>query len=235
MTPPPLPSPLEGEGGVGGLKEKIEFMQLMTKEENERFCDLLASLLYPPDDELVKEIRQGTLYSFFAKYIDSVGGEKDTLKGFLKREGSENLFEDLRDEYDRLFSILGQDSISLAESFYKPWTTDPHCALPFASERGLLMGDSALHLLEVYHQCGLEASEEFKGCPDHLAMELEFLSYLYRRATDVEIKMFIEDHLSWIPLLREELNRHHPHPFYVSALEVLTLFLNRERERLEGR
>jgi hypothetical protein len=35
------------------------------------------------------------------------------------------------------------------------------------------MGDSALHLLEVYHHCGLEASKEFKGCPDHIAMELE--------------------------------------------------------------
>jgi TorA maturation chaperone TorD len=210
-------------------------MQLMTEEEKERFCDLLASLFYPPDAELVKGIRPRTLYSFFEKYIESQGGETDLLKGFLKEEGSENLLEDLSIEYDRLFSGLSQDSISLAESFYKPWTEDPHCALPFASERGLLMGDSALHLLEVYHRCGLEASEEFKGCPDHIAMELEFLSYLYRWATDIEIKMFIEDHLNWIPLLKEELNRRDPHPFYVSALEVLALFLNRERERLEGR
>ena len=97
------------------------------------------------------------------------------------------------------------------------------------------MGDSALHLLEIYHQCGLEASEEFKGCPDHIAMELEFLSYLYRWATDVEIKMFIKDHLNWTPLLKEELDRRHPHPFYVTALEVLALFLKRERARLEGR
>ena len=95
------------------------------------------------------------------------------------------------------------------------------------------MGDSALHLLEIYHQCGLEVSEEFKGCPDHIAMELEFLSYLYQQATDIEIKTFIEDHLDWIPLLREEFNRFHPHRFYGSTLEVLDLFLNKERERLE--
>ena len=204
-------------------------------QEKEYFCQLLASLFYPPDVELVKQIRQRTLYSFFEEYIESQGEEKDILKGFIEKERSENLLEELKDEYGRLFSGLSQDSISLVESSYKPWTEDPHCPLPFASERGLLMGDSALHLLEVYNQCGLEASEEFKGCPDHMAMELEFLSYLYRWATDVEIKLFIEDHLNWIPFLKEELNRRDPHPFYVSALEVLALFVNREGERLEGR
>lgn len=207
----------------------------MMNQEKEYFCQLLAALFYPPDVELVKQIRQRTLYSFFEEYIESQGEEKDILKGFIEKERSENLLEELKDEYDRLFSGLSQDSISLAESSYKPWTEDPHCPLPFASERGLLMGDSALHLLEIYNQCGLEASEEFKGCPDHMAMELEFLSYLYRWATDVEIKMFIKDHLNWIPLLKEELDGRHPHPFYVSALEVLSLFLDRERERLEGR
>ncbi len=207
----------------------------MTNREKEYFCQLLASLFYPPDLELVKQMHQRTLFTFFEKYIESIGGQKNILKGFLNEEGAENLFEDLRKEYDRLFSGLSQDSVSLAESFYKPWTADPHCPLPFASERGLLMGDSALHLLEVYHQCGLEASGEFKGCPDHLAMELEFLSYLYRWATDIEIKMFIEDHLNWISLLKEEMDQRHPHPFYVGVLEILVLFLKRERERLEGR
>ena len=101
-------------------------MQLTTEEEKERFCDLLASLFYPPDPELVKQIRQRTLRSFFEKYIESQGGEKDLLKGFLEERGSENLLEDLRDEYNRLFSGLSRDSISLVESFYKPWTQDPH-------------------------------------------------------------------------------------------------------------
>ncbi len=205
----------------------------MSAQEKEYFCQLLASLFYPPDQELVKQIHQGVLYSFFEGYIQSWGEGKDLLRGFLGRGVGENLLRDLKNEYGRLFSGLSQESISLVESFYKPWTQDTCCSLPFASERGLLMGDSALHLLEVYHQCGLEASEEFKGCPDHIAMELEFLSYLYQSATDVEIKTFIEDHMDWIPLLKEELMRFHPHSFYVSTLEVLGLFLNRERERLE--
>lgn len=84
--------------------------------------------------------------------------------------------KELKVEYDRLFSGLREESICLVESFYKPWTRDAHCPLPFASERGLLMGDSAIHLLAIYQQCGLEVSEEFKGYPDHIVMKLEFLS-----------------------------------------------------------
>jgi TorA maturation chaperone TorD len=97
------------------------------------------------------------------------------------------------------------------------------------------MGDAALHLASLYRHCGLEVADEFQGCPDHLVMELEFLSYLYRWAGDGEIKRFIEDHLDWVPLLKDEFRRRQPHPFYLSALEVLDLFLNQERERLEKR
>jgi TorA maturation chaperone TorD len=205
----------------------------MTTQEKEYFCQLLASLFYPPDQELVKQIQQRTLYSFFDKYIQSWGEEKSLLKGFFMEGEFENLLRDLKNEYGRLFSGLSEEGISLVESFYKPWTQDPHCPLPFASEKGLLMGDSALHLLEVYYQCGLEVSEEFKGRPDHIVMELEFLSYLYRWASDGEVKRFIEDHLDWIAFLKEELVRFHPHPFYSSLLKVLDLFLSMERKRLE--
>jgi len=205
----------------------------MTTQEKEYFCHLLASLFYPPDQELVKQIHQGTLYSFFEKYIQSWGEEKNLLKGFVTNGESESLLGDLKGEYDRLFSGLSKTSISLVESFYKPWTQDPRCPLPFAPERGYLMGDSALHLLEIYHQCGLEVTEGFKGCPDHIAMELEFLSYLYQRETDLEIKTFIEDHLDWIPRLNEEFKPFHPHPFYGSCMAVLALFLNKEGARLE--
>jgi TorA maturation chaperone TorD len=143
------------------------------------------------------------------------------------------IFEDLDDEYERLFSYLHGENVSLVESFYKPWTQDRHCPLPFSTARGLLMGDSALHLSEVYGQWGLELPVEFKSCPDHLVLEMELLSYLYKWAAEAEIRMFIEDHLDWIPLLGEELRRVDPHPFYVSAFEVLDLFIKMERERLE--
>jgi TorA maturation chaperone TorD len=209
-------------------------MRKMTNEERERFSEILARLFSPPDREMVEQIHLGNIHSFSHHYFQIWGEDSDMLQGFLIEGGSEIIFRDLKEEYGRLFSSeTGSEEIPLVESFYKPWTQDPHCPLPFATEKGLLMGDSALHLLAIYKQCGLEVAEEYKGMPDHLVAELEFLSFLCRRATDKEIRRFIEDHLDWIPLLREEFKEFHPHPFYRSALEVLILFLNKEKERLE--
>ncbi|MCJ7748607.1 MAG: molecular chaperone TorD family protein [Desulfobacterales bacterium] len=205
----------------------------MTAQEKEYFCQLLASLFYPPDQELAKQIYKGDVHSFFEKYVQSSDRDGDLIKGFLMEGDSETVYRNLKEAYERLFWGVSGEGIPLVESFYKPWTRDPYCTLPFASERGLLMGDSALHLSAIYQQCGLEVADEFKGRPDHIVTELEFLSYLYRWASDREVKRLIEDHLDWIPLLKEEFKKFHPHPFYSTSLEVLDLFLSMEKKRLE--
>jgi len=207
----------------------------MTGQEKETICQLLASLFCRPDQEMTKQIHDGSVHSFLERWIRPWGRDLTLLDGFLLKGDPEILLKDLREEYDRLFSELSGAGICLVESSYKPWTLDPRCTLPFASERGLLMGDSALHLQEIFRQSGLEVVDERKGTPDHLTVELDFLSYLYRCATDVEVKQFIKDHLDWVPLLKEKMEWSHPHPFYRSALEVLDIFLCRERERLEGK
>jgi putative dimethyl sulfoxide reductase chaperone len=209
-------------------------MMEMTNAERERFLEILACLFSPPDREMVELVHQGNIYSFFHPYFQIWGEDKNILEGFLTESGPEIVFRDLKEEYGRLFSSeTGSEKVSLVESFYKPWTQDPHCPLPFATEKGLLMGDSALHLCALNKQCGLEVEGKYQGMPDHLIMELEFLSYLYRWKKDKEIKGFIEDHLHWITLLREKFKEFHSHPFYRSTLEVLLLFLRKEKERLE--
>jgi putative dimethyl sulfoxide reductase chaperone len=205
----------------------------MADQEKKNVCLLMSFLFSPPDEEMVEQAHQGRVHSFFQRYVQSWGGDSGLLKGFLMKDDPGILLKDLGNEYDRLFSRLNNDSIPPVESVYKPWTQDPLCSLPFASERGLLMGDSAIHLLEIYRQTGLDVAEEFNGCPDHIVLELEFLSHLYREATDKEVKKFIEDHLDWISLFKEELTKLHPCPFYKSLLEILDLFLTTERKRLE--
>jgi TorA maturation chaperone TorD len=95
------------------------------------------------------------------------------------------------------------------------------------------MGDSAIHLLTLFQHCGLEVAEPFKGMPDHILIELEFLSYLYQEAGEEEIKRFIKDHLDWIPFLKESFEKADAHPFYISLIEILDLFINQEKGRLE--
>jgi TorA maturation chaperone TorD len=205
----------------------------VTHAEKEIFCGLMASLLSLPEMEMVEQISSGKAGSFFARWINAWGGDKILLSPFRAEIEPEAFFRDWQEAYRRSFCAVSQDPIPLAESFYKPWTRDPECRLPFATEKGHLMGDSALHMLALLKPCGLAVPEEFQACPDHLVIELEFLSFLYSRSTDREIKKFIADHLDWIPCLEEEFSRHHIHPLYAGILKLLDLFLNQERERLE--
>jgi TorA maturation chaperone TorD len=196
-------------------------------------CQILASLICPPDQASVEQVTQGTLYRFFKKVLQSRGGEKEILKGFVTQSSPQVVLKELKDDYDRLFSDTGKERISLVESYYKPWTRDPFCSLPFATEKGFLTGDSAIHLSAIYQHCGLEIKEPFQGMPDHMVIELEFLSHLYEEAGDEEIRRFIEDHLDWLLFLKEKCEKAHAHTFYMSLIGVLDLFINREKERLE--
>jgi TorA maturation chaperone TorD len=196
-------------------------------------CQILSFLFCPPDQEVMEQVNQGHLYGFFENVVQSWGGEIEILKGFLTQSPPQIFLQELKEDYDRLFSDTGNERISLVESFYKPWTQDPHCSLPFAKEKGFLMGDSAVHLSTLFQLCGIQVSGAFKGMPDHIVIELEFLSYLYQEAGDREIKSFLEDHLDWIPSLRERIENGHAHPFYISLIKVLDLFVDLEKKRLE--
>jgi len=197
------------------------------------FCEILSSLFCPPDKVMVEQLSQGHPYAIFKNYVQLREGEIGILKGFLTESPPQILLKELKDEYDRLFSDTGEERIPLVESCYKPWTQDPHCSLPFAKEKGFLMGDSAIHLSALFQHCGLGVDEPFNGMPDNIIIELEFLSYLYQEAGDEEIERFIKDHLDWIPLLKESFERAHAHPFFMSLIEVLDLFIKQERGRLE--
>lgn len=207
----------------------------MNSRDKALFCQKLSSLFLRPTPEIAKEVESGSLYQFFKPWL-SLWGEKEKkyLNGFLSFRESSRLEEELQQEYDRLFSEFGEEKIPLVESCYKPWTEDPQCLLPFAKEKGFLMGDPALHLLALFQRYGLEVEAPFQGVPDHLAIELEFLSFLYSRNTpEEEIRQFLTDHLNWIPFLREACVKSHAHPFYLNLIDILDRFIQHELGRLE--
>lgn len=207
----------------------------MSPEEKGLFCQVMASLFSPPDRAIFGEVMGGGLSDLLKNGVVAWGGDESFLKGLDIEGNPEKIFEEMRSEYHRLFEDEEGAKISLVESSYKPWTLDVHCPLPFAKERGYLMGDSALHLLALYQHFDLEIPSLFQGRPDHLILQLEFLSFLYQHATDREVKRVIEDHFDWIPSLREECQKAQPHPFYLTLIEILQLFLNSEKKRLENK
>lgn len=203
----------------------------MTNEEREDFCISMAGLFAAPERGDTGLCRDAAS-SLPRHPMPGPAEDPQGAAGLPLPRVQEVFVPELQEEYRRLFAGAGP-SVSLIESSYKPWTTDPLCRLSFARQRNLLMGDSALHMAALYQSAGLELPKEFGACPDHLVLELEFLAALYRAASDREVKQFICDHLDWVPRMREKLMELRPHPYYRGAAEALDLFLRGERERLE--
>jgi TorA maturation chaperone TorD len=202
----------------------------MTNAEKERFCAFAAAVLSPPDAALVDDLRQDGLHARLDAYIQAWSGDVRLLSAFSDEPGSDSFLSALQREYMRLFVEREGANISLVESTYKPWTNDRKCGMVFAASKGLLMGDCAVHMLDIYQQLSLEIPEEFRSMPDHLVLELEFLALLYQSGSEEQIERFIEDHLGWIPELKGEMSTANPHPFYRNSVELIHLFLRNEQK-----
>jgi len=202
-------------------------MKVMTNGEKQRFCAFAASLFAPPDGTIVDDLQQDELRALIEEYVQKWGGDGRLPAGLIRETGNTDFLPALTTEYERLFGEW-EEKISLVESTYKPWTEDKQCGMVFAASKGLIMGDYALHMMELYRQASIEVPEEYRSLPDHLVLELEFLALLYRFTSDEQIERFIGDHLDWIPELKEAMEKAQPHPFYSSAVELLYLFLQHE-------
>lgn len=201
----------------------------MTNAEKERFCALAASIFTPPDGAMLEDLEQKELRSLIGDCIRRSGeGSPLSLLSVVDEENRKDFLAVLQEEYERLFGPWEGERISLVESTYKPWTTDKGCGMVFAASRGLVMGDSALHMEAIYRELSLEVPEAFGSMPDHLVLEMEFLALLYRSGSAEQIERFIGDHLDWIPELKAAMGKADAHPFYRDAVEIIHLFLQQE-------
>lgn len=202
----------------------------MTRKEKEIFCLWAADLVSPPNEKLLLLLQKGKIWSFLNKAIIEWGSYPQLFAPSFGRVFPDDFLHILRAEYNRLFIDPPGAKISLVESTYKPWTIDPSCRLAWADKKGLLMSDSALHLQEIFQQLSIRIPPAFQSTPDHLILELEFLSFLYRTATHDQIRTFIVDHLDWIPELKKQIEQAQAILFYRQAIELIDLFLLYEKK-----
>jgi TorA maturation chaperone TorD len=87
--------------------------------------------------------------------------------------------EDLTVEYTRLF--LGPFEIK----------APPYGSLYLDGEKKV-MGDSTMEVIRFYEDAGLSRSKDCRDLPDHIAVELEFMSYLiYQETAALEKSDFV--------------------------------------------
>ncbi len=181
----------------------------------------------------IKEVSSELLETFRGKEMS------ESLKDFgvdiekcLKSEGDNKLLDELATEYAALFLTPGGLS--------------PHESVKL---KGLLLQEPASKVLEFYKACGLEIPEDYKGFPDQLGVELEFMGYLAgeefkalqkgktkKANVLVELqKRFLREHLSkWVVDFCKEVEEVAFHPFYKEMAGLTRRFMETEIQELIG-
>lgn len=138
---------------------------------------LLSQCFFQPSEELVAYYIQGDGGEFLESTVGILNGkvveELIRIKDFNAQAQDKSTGEILRDlkvEYNRLFVGPGHVLAPPYESVYKTRNED--------NKLGVVMGDDTIAVKKFYREAGLEIDDNFTDLPDHIAVELYFMSYL---------------------------------------------------------
>lgn len=80
-----------------------------------------------------------------------------------------------------------------------------------------------------YASAGLMIEEEFEAPPDHLSLELLFISYLVDTEDLTMMENFLDEHImNWVPYYCKELKRQAQTVFYGEIADITRNFLESE-------
>jgi TorA maturation chaperone TorD len=184
--------------------------------------------------EITSDLLQQLKDPQFLGVLSSLG--IDLNNGFFNQPEKE-LLEDLAVEYAHLFLGPGKH-ISPHESVHHKKDD---------AQGGLLWGESTVEVKKFIESAGLQYTDQYKGLPDHISVELEFMQQVLHReeqawaAEDKEMaqlclhneKKFIEEHLArWVPIFCEKVIQEADLPFYREMARLTQTFIEFEQQEL---
>ncbi len=155
----------------------------------------------------------------------------------LLQNPENELLEDLAVEYARLFLGPGKH-VSPHESVHHQRNN---------GQWGKLWGASTVEVKKLIETTGLGYSDDFKGLPDHITVEFEFMQQLTLREEQAwkeedadkaaacrnAEKKFIEEHLiRWIPTFCKKVIQEAELPFYRAMAALTRSFIEFEMEEM---
>ncbi len=183
---------------IAALEGRAATYELLSRlfrvEVDQELLDDLLAMSFPASCEN-ESMAQG--YRLIREYLSS---------------SDANTLTDLAIDYVRTFIGSGNDGFSAAYPFESVYT----------SPKRLLMQEARDEVLVLYHAAGLEKQDSWKEGEDHIALELEFLSILTRRAIEafkggdeercahllLQQRNFIEDHIEpWLPMMAHDMRK----------------------------
>lgn len=154
--------------------QSTKFQQLTAASD---FCRLLAMFLNLPTLKVATGIVNGTLVQDFDHILQEldchVFDEAELKKAFTSSESPDVVLHSLRQEYTRLFTHPEKPAIAIYEALFR-----------YEKEGGeerpsLHVNPAALDAQSNYRRAGFNTAYAGNESADHMAREIEFLSYLY--------------------------------------------------------
>ena len=192
---------------------------------------LLAACYYAPTSALLEEGCCTTL----ASLLGTISTEATTSAAEADRILNETSIESQLVEYSRLF--LGPFNL-VAPPYGSVWL----------DKSKTVMGDSTSSVAAFYQTNGLQLADDFHELPDHIAVELEFLSYLafkqreakcggdragverFRKTQEEFITIFL---LPWLLPFTETIINDDEAPFYQAIARCTAAFVTTDLTMLQ--
>ncbi|MGZ4811829.1 MAG: TorD/DmsD family molecular chaperone [Terriglobales bacterium] len=143
--------------------------QLTQLEAKATLHSLLARALNYPDQQLADSLASGEFSAALADLLTTLGhdhaaAEVRRLVKDPQVKAAKTLRLNLEKDYTWMFFASKPRIAYLFESVYR---------------EGKLLQESTFEIARLYRDAGLVLNEDFRLPPDHIAVELEFLSFLY--------------------------------------------------------
>lgn len=190
---------------------------------------LLSACLYQPSVEWVET----NLFDHLREAIHVIAPSVTDRVGVMEAELEKVGETELSAVYSRLF--VGPFSLE----------APPYGSYYLEPDRKV-MGETTVAVRNFYLQAGLDLDQEFTELPDHMAVELEFLSYLLQRTLEVA-EEGAEEAARWIDRRRDFIRAYlagwytefcaairtaTDNPFYRAYADCLEAVISRDRQLL---
>lgn len=189
---------------------------------------LLAACFYEPEKELLEE---ENLCANLAGLMEQICPAATSACREMAQGLRDKSQDELLVDYTALF--LGP--------FNAP--AHPYGSVYLENDRRL-MGDTTMAVRNIYQEAGVQDNSD--GPPDHIAIELEFMSFLEQRIAEaaaneealadfiaIRQRFFNGFLANWAPRLGMAMQEHAELPFYRALGKCLTEFIAAERQRIK--
>ena len=194
----------------------------------------LSEFFKDPTEEFAGDMASGRLFEYFQTVFNRVGIKEISLLEGLKVEG--DALTVIKNDYRKLFFGPLPPYIVPVESVYKKWSNDPECKLTIAGEKGCFMGDPAIDMIKRYQADGVIIPDKYSSMPDHIALELEYMSFLFMNGDKERQKGFLDSHLDWIDQLKHDIgNFKESGKFYAAGAEITALIISNLVQNLNNK